>query len=182
MLLDIAKEMVVDEGPSSVSMGSVADRAGVTRALVYKHFENKDVLLAELFRREARALDAQIRQVVDAAADGFELKLRAFVGACLDASGTHGRFFAPLRGVGRDRSARDQQRRWDRRTVEYFATLATEEFDLDARTATSAIRVLFSGIQTLLSQMNRGPGTEQRRFLEDTYVDMALGALDRLSR
>lgn len=180
-LLDVTKQIVNESGPDAVNMGVVAERAEVTRALVYKHFDNKDDLLVALYRREAKELDRQIRVAVEAAPEGFEAKLRAFVGACLGAVGEHGRFFAPLRGARTDSSARQDHRRWDRRTGSYFVGLAVSEFGLDERTAGSAIGVLFSGIQALLSEMRRSPGEEQRRFLEDTYVEMTLGALQRLA-
>ncbi|HAS09590.1 MAG TPA: hypothetical protein DCS55_03590, partial [Acidimicrobiaceae bacterium] len=61
-LLDVAKAVVNESGPDAVTMGAVAERADVTRALVYKHFENKDALLLELYRREASALDRSIRR------------------------------------------------------------------------------------------------------------------------
>lgn len=181
-LLDVAKAIVDEDGPGGVTMGTVAERADVTRALVYKHFQNKEGLLVELYRREARALDRHIRGRVEAAEDGFEPKLRAFVGATLDAVGEHGRFFTPLRNIRDDPSARQQQRRWDRRTAGYFAALAADEFDMDEQTARSAIGVLFSGIHSLLSQMRRSPGEEQRNALERLYVEMTIGALGRLAQ
>ena len=180
-LLDVAKAIVEESGAGTVTMGTVADRAEVTRALVYKHFDNKEALLGELYRREARALDRHIRRRVEASAEGFEPKLRAFVGACLDAVGEHGPFFAPLRSVASDPTQRQQQRRWDRRTTGYFVQLAVDEFGIDEQTARSAIGVLFSGIQSLLSQMRRSPGDSQRAVLEQTYVEMTIGALERLS-
>lgn len=179
-LLDVAKELVNEAGPDAVTMGTVAERAELTRALVYKHFENRHDILSALYRREAAALDAHIRDGVMAAPDGFEPKLRAFVGACLDAVSEHGRFFSPLRSAGGP-SARDQQRRWNRRTGAYFVGLAATEFGLDQATAGSAMGVLFGGIQALLSQMRRSPSEERRRFLEDTYVTMTIGALRQLS-
>lgn len=180
-LLDVTKRIVNEHGPAGVTMGTVAEEAEVTRALVYKHFENKDALLTELYQREAAALDRQIRQRVGAAPDGFEPKLRAFVGACLDAVGEHSRFFTPLRSVGANPSRRRQQRRWDRRTSGYFIELAMEEFGIDERAAAPAIGVLFMGIQALLSEMRRSPGQAQRDHLETTYVEMTIGALTRLA-
>lgn len=181
-LLDVTKRVVNESGPGAVTMGAVAERAGVTRALVYKHFENKDELLLELYRREASALDRSIRRHVAAAEDGFEPKLRAFVRSCLDAAGDHGQFFAPLRSARTSDDARRQQRRWDRRTSGYFAELAAEEFDIDPSTAATAIGVLFSGIQNLLSQMRRSPSAARRDQLEEVYVEMTIGALQGLTR
>jgi AcrR family transcriptional regulator len=179
-LLDVTRRLVDEQGPGAVTMGAVAERAGVTRALVYKHFENKDALLVALYQREATALDRQIRRHVDAAAEGFEPKLRAFVGACLEAVGEHSRFFTPLRSVGAGASTRRQQRRWDRRTSTYFVGLAVEEFGIDEGDATAALGVLFLGLQSLLSEMRRSPGAAQREHLEAIYVEMTLGALSRL--
>lgn len=180
-LLDVTKSIVTETGTASVSMGSVAERAEVTRALVYKHFDNKEALLAELYRREARLLDRHIRRIVEAAPDGFEPKLRAFVGAALDAVDEHAPFFAPLRGVGRDRDAREEHRAWDRRTTGYFVSLAVCDFGVDKETATTVLAVLFSGIQALLSQMRSRPGPGRRQFLEDTYVATTVGALRHLA-
>lgn len=180
-LLDVTKALVNESGPDAVTMGTVAERGEVTRALVYKHFENKDALLLELYRREASALDRSIRHRVEAADEGFEAKLRAFVRSCLDAAGEHGQFFAPLRSARTSDDARRQQRRWDRRTSGYFAELAADEFDIDPSTAATAIGVLFSGIQNLLSQMRRSPSAGRRDELEEVYVEMTIGALTRLA-
>lgn len=181
VLLDVTRVLVRDAGPGPVTMGLVAERAGVTRALVYKHFANKDDLLRTLYRREAQRLDRHIRARVEAAPEGFEAKLRAFVGATLDAVEEHAPFFTPLRAAGAEGDARRDQRSRDRRTVDYFARQAARDFGIDLRTARSVIAVLFSGIRSLLSQMRSRPGPAQRAFLLDTYVETALGALDRLA-
>jgi AcrR family transcriptional regulator len=180
-LLDVTKALVGEDGPGAVTIGTVADRAGVTRALVYKHFANKDDLLAALYRREAERLDREMRARVEAAPDGFEPKLRAFIGTTLDAAEEHAPFFTPLRAAGAGRDTRPDQRRRDRRTVDYFARLAATQYGIDLRTARSVIAVLFSGIRSLLAQMRSHPGPTQRRFLLDTYVETTLGAFDRLS-
>lgn len=181
-LLDVARALVDDVGPGRITFGLVAERAGVTRALVYKHFGNKDDLLAALYRREAQQLDRQIRTGVEAAPDGFEPKLRAFIGATLDAVESHAPFFNPLREAGAGgRPAREDQRGRDRRTVAYFAQLAADDFGIDVPTARSVVAVLFTGIRSLLSQMRSRPGPAQREFLLHTYVEMTIGALDRLA-
>jgi len=181
-LLDAARTLVDEVGWQAVTMGLVADRARVTRALVYKHFANKDELLRALYRREADLLDRQIRRDVESAPDGFEPKLRAFIGATLDAVEAHAPFFTPLReaGAGGDPARQDQRGR-DRRTVGWFADLAVDEFGIDARTARSVVAVLFTGIRSLLSQLRSRPGPAQREFLLHTYVEMTIGALTRLA-
>jgi len=180
-LLDVARTLVNEVGPGGINMGVVAERAGVTRALVYKHFANKHDLLVALYRREATGIDRAIRAEIVAAPDGFEPKLRAFIGATMDLLDQHGPFFTPLREAGTDRAPRQDQRRRDQRTVVYFAELAEQDFAIDGRTARSVMAVLFSGIRSLLSQMRSRPGVAQRQFLLDTYVEMTIGALTRLA-
>ena len=181
LLLDAARDLVGETDPERITMGLVATRAGVTRALVYKHFRDRHDHLDALYRREARALDRRIRIAVEAADDGFEPRLRAFVDATLDAVEESAPFFTPLRAAGAARAGREDQRRRDRRTVGYFADLAERDFGIDPRTARTVIAVLFSGIRTLLGQMRSRPGAAGHQLLVDTYVEMTLGALTRLA-
>lgn len=181
LLLDVARDLVCEIDPERITMGLVASRAGVTRALVYKHFADRHDLLDALYRQEARALDHRIRVAVEAADDGFEPKLRAMVDATLAEVEEGVPFFTPLRAVGAARAGREDQRRRDRRTVGYFADLAQTEFGIDPRTARTVISVLFSGIRTLLGQMRARPRAADRQLLLDTYVEMTLGALTRLA-
>jgi AcrR family transcriptional regulator len=180
-LLDVARDLVLEVGPDRITMGTIAARAGVTRALVYKHFADRHDLLDALYRREARSLDRRIRVAVEAAEGGFEPRLRAFVGATLDAIDESAPFFTPLRAAGAARGGREDQRQRDRRTVGYFADLAERDFSIDAKTARTVIAVLFSGVRTLLGQMRSRPGAASRQVLLDTYVEMTLGALTRLA-
>jgi AcrR family transcriptional regulator len=179
-LLDVARRLVAEAGPASVSMGSVAEGAEVTRALVYKHFANKDDILAALYRREAAALDRAIAREVAAAPEGFEPKLRAFAHAVIQSVGTHARVFAPLRPFGHDATFRREQRTWDRRTVRFFTTLAVEGLGLDESVARPALAILLSGVNSVLAQA-AGADADRRRFLEDLYVDMAVTSLRGLA-
>jgi len=178
-LLDVTKELVVAEGPAAVTMGSVADAAGVTRALVYKHFDNRDDLLEALYRREATALDRAMREVVLAAGSGLESKLRALVDVILDSADRYGSFFRLLRQASGSPTARADRRSWDRRTVGYFTSLVVAETDLDERTARMATSLLLTPLQTLRAQVLADPSA--RQLAVDTYVDLVLGGLDRLS-
>lgn len=48
-LLDVAKQMVEAEGSAAATMGAVAQRAGVSRGLVYSYFSNRRGLLTALW-------------------------------------------------------------------------------------------------------------------------------------
>ncbi|HEY8527169.1 MAG TPA: TetR/AcrR family transcriptional regulator [Acidimicrobiales bacterium] len=181
-LIDAAAAIVTESGVDAVTMDSVAARAGVSRPLVYKHFANRHELLAELYRREAAELDAAIVASVEQA-EGFENKMRAMIRAVLEAVTTHGPLFTPLARAGvRDDRFRAEQRRRDRRTVRFFARLAMAEYGIDEPEATAATAVLLTGIESLRAQSRTRPGPQRRQFLEDLYVDLVLGGLERLAR
>ncbi|WP_169802440.1 TetR/AcrR family transcriptional regulator [Gordonia hydrophobica] len=56
-LLDTVLRVIVERGVHKVSIESVAEAAGVTRPVVYKHFDDSAALLrASLAREEARAI------------------------------------------------------------------------------------------------------------------------------
>src|SRR5580698_4920117 len=56
VLVDAAVALVSAKGVHVVSMEAVAERAEVSRTLVYKHFANRDELVAAAYRREAAKL------------------------------------------------------------------------------------------------------------------------------
>ena len=56
-LLDVTKRLVGEQGFHDLSIEAIAKRAGITRPVVYAHFETLDALLAAMLEREAlRAL------------------------------------------------------------------------------------------------------------------------------
>lgn len=55
-ILDTATALILDQGLSACSLEEVAARAGISKALIYKHFENREDLLKTLLERELAAL------------------------------------------------------------------------------------------------------------------------------
>jgi AcrR family transcriptional regulator len=56
-------QLILSGGVEAVSMETVADRAGVSRPLVYKHFASKNELLTGVYRREALTIGSWKWQV-----------------------------------------------------------------------------------------------------------------------
>jgi AcrR family transcriptional regulator len=180
-LVAAAAELLARHGIDAVGMDSVAARAKVSRPLVYKHFANRDELLAEVYRQQAAQLDAAIVEAVEGA-EGFEAKVRAMIRAMLEAVTSHGPIFNPLaRGGFRGESFRREQRTRDQRSVRFFARLAMAEFDLDKADATAAVAVLLSGMVSIQAQWRARPTAERLRFLEDLYVDLVTSGLAGLA-
>lgn len=178
-LLEVVVELLREGGPERVTMGTVAERAGVTRALVYKHFANRRDLLSAAFRRQAAELDAAMTSEVQAA-DGLEARLRALVRAVFRAVDTHGWIFLPLQALSLEQGFRREQRERDRRTVGSFARLASEELGIPGKEATAAMPLLLAGIASLRIQAREKTGPAERQRLEDLYVTLVLGALSSL--
>src|SRR5688572_29859288 len=55
-------ELVLERGYESVTVEDIADRADVARANFYKHYADKDMLLACLFEELAREVTERIEQ------------------------------------------------------------------------------------------------------------------------
>jgi AcrR family transcriptional regulator len=66
-LLDADGQLILSGGVEAVSMETVADRAGVSRPLVYKHFASKNELLTGVYRREALTIYDEVAADVRAA-------------------------------------------------------------------------------------------------------------------
>ena len=181
-LIDAAAELVAANDVEAVSMEAVAERAGVSRPLVYKHFGNRSELLAAVYRRESALLHAELTADVSAAKT-LEDTFRALIHGALRAQSTRGATFAALRAAGlRTRERRDEQRRRDRTTLRFFASQAVREFDLDRAQARAAVAILLGAIDAALAQWRARPTPDHAVLLEDTYVSVAMGGLERLAR
>ncbi len=89
-ILDVTKAMVGERGFHSVSIDAVARRAGITRPVVYGHFDNKAGLLQALVEREGAHAVGQLVKLLprpDAQQPPREILLgglRAFLEAVRD--------------------------------------------------------------------------------------------------
>ncbi|MEC3918879.1 TetR/AcrR family transcriptional regulator [Nocardia sp. CDC160] len=88
-LLDIGAKLFAELPYEQVQMDQVADRAGVSRTLLYRHFPKKSALFAAIYQRAAEQLQAQIQ--LDP-----ELPLAELVATGLDA---HLEYFAANRNT-----------------------------------------------------------------------------------
>ena len=176
-LLDAAVELVVTGDADAVSMEAVAERAGVSRPLVYKHFANRGELLAAVYQREATLLHRELAAEVGAAAT-VEGMFRTLIRGALQAAAERGHVFSALRSAGgRSHELRREQRGRDVETVRAFAGRAMRELGLDRRRATATTATLLAAIDPVLTQWRLRPTADQAQLLEDIYVGMVRGAL-----
>jgi AcrR family transcriptional regulator len=61
-ILDVTTELVAEHGFQSLSIEAVSARAGVTRALIYRHFADQQELLEAVVEREMERALAQVSE------------------------------------------------------------------------------------------------------------------------
>jgi AcrR family transcriptional regulator len=177
--LDVAAQIVVEQGADTVTMEAVAARAGVSKALSYRYFSNAGSLLLELFEREVVALDRQIRVAVELA-DTFEDKIRATFQGWGNEMNDKGRLLGRLWQVSVSAGPLlEARRRRDREVYEFWGSLIEAEYGLPTPVAQTAAAILVQGTAGLLASLFSGRGEQED--LIDIYVYMTLGALDRLA-
>jgi AcrR family transcriptional regulator len=175
-LLDAAVALVRARGVQEVSMEAVAEHAQVSRPLVYKHFANRDELLAAAYRREASRLHLDLASEV-AAAGNVEEMYRALLQGSMRATLERGRIFTALGAAGGwNRDIGREQRARDRKTVRAFAAVAASEYGLESTRSTTVTAVLLGALDAVLAQWRHDRTDENGRILEETYLTMVRAA------
>jgi AcrR family transcriptional regulator len=180
-LLTTAAAILTDDSVEAVTMEAVAERAGVSRPLVYKHFANRGELLAAVYQREAGVLHDELATTVRQAATVSDM-FRALIRGALKAQADRGTALAALRAAGGwNHALREQQRQRDQTTVRYFATRVSQEFGVREPEATLAVAILLGAIENVLAQWRRHPTRQYATLLENAYVTLVTGGLAQLA-
>jgi AcrR family transcriptional regulator len=178
-LLAKAAELVAANA-SDLSMDAVAEASGVSRPLLYKHFANRHELLAAVYRREAALLHQELSDAV-VEATGIEGKFRALIHGALQAQRTRGAALSALRAAGgRPGDFPAVQAGRDQTTVGYFARVASREFGTEEKATRKTVSILLRTIEPVLAEWRLRPTPHHAHRLEQTYVDICMGALERL--
>ena len=180
-LLDAATRLVTADGVEAVTMESVADAAGVSRPLVYKHFANRSEILVAVFRRESLRLHEEMSVEVAAGAT-VEDTYRALARASVRASAERGALFAALRAAGawNPDLLRERQLR-DRHTVRFFAERTMAEYGIGRAEAESLSAMLLTALESVLTQHRARRTPANAATLVERYLDIVLGALERVA-
>jgi AcrR family transcriptional regulator len=181
-LLDAALSLVAAGDVDAVSIESVADRAGVSRPLVYKHFANRGDILTALYLREAQRLHADLSDDVQAAETILE-KYRALFRGSIRAAGERGQIFEGLRSAaGRNGSLRQVQRDRDRDTVAFYARDTVAELGVPRPEAEAVTAMLLGAIAPALTLWHARPTNDYAAKLEAAYMCVVAGSLNELCR
>lgn len=181
LLLDAAAQILAGGHGDEVTIETVAARAGVSRALVYKHFAHRQELLGALYERESSLLHRQLSDAVQEC-DRLEEMLRALVEGALAAQATRSATFVALAAEGaRPPGQRARQRRRDGQTLRYFTEQAVKELGIDRELAEPALRLALRGVASVLESWRLRPTGEHAKSLSEMYVSMVMGGLELLA-
>jgi AcrR family transcriptional regulator len=95
-LLETARVLIREEGTDEFSLGRLAERAGVTKPLVYDHFGDRAGVLAELYREFEHKQRATLRAALDGAQPGLDTTSALVAGAYIDCCLAEGRELADV--------------------------------------------------------------------------------------
>ena len=149
-LLDIAESLLEGSGSDALRMDTLASAAGVTRPVVYSHFDNRDALIIALLERHEsrlRAVDAPTDKT-----DDFPTIIRNATAAYLHTSVTHGQAMRTLvTGANLSPLVEETRRRiWDT-GVKKWTAVYNRFFRLDAKDSRALATSHLTGLSAMAS-------------------------------
>jgi AcrR family transcriptional regulator len=155
-LLDAAAEIVIELGCDALTMERLGERAGVSKALPYSHFDNADDVLVALYFRYVGTLGARVIDTVVAAGPGDDLAT-AVVTGYFDAVFDLGPALAAVSAPG----SRASELADSSSSIgpDFVADLLVDHFAVDPVRARAAAPVLLSALVGAASAWGAGRGS-----------------------
>ena len=160
-LVDAATVLIAERGVRGFSLAEASRRVGVSAAAPYRHFADRDELLAAV---AVRGLEVFTAMVAAEAADGAAapMRLAAMAGAYVRFAAEHRPLFDTLYGADIDKSRFPElQRAWE--PVDELLSVVLEICDGDAAAAEAlagAMEATAHGHAALLINGDYGHGTD----------------------
>ncbi|NJQ07814.1 TetR/AcrR family transcriptional regulator [Streptomyces lonarensis] len=95
-LLDAARELIRDAGTDEFTLARLAERAGVTKPLVYDHFGDRSGVLAELYRAFEERRRETLSRVLDDTPPRLDAVAEVVAAAYIDCCLAEGRELADV--------------------------------------------------------------------------------------
>ncbi len=185
-LLEIADQLFIERGFHATSMDEIARRAGVSKPVIYDHFESKEQLFAACARRAGEELAERVRSAALKQRDPRE-RLRAgsfaYFGFVQEQYQAWALLFADEQVV-RDARIAAEASRIRHRQAKLMVSLMAETFDitpehpgwqrLEAMTITLA-----GGYESLSLWWSEHPDVSVDQLV-DWIIDLALPGIERI--
>ena len=167
----MAASVLLEGGPGALTMERLAEHAGVSKALPYRHFADADAVLVALYQRETIALGRAVHAALSGAPAGADLarvSVRAYLDALLPRRDLLTALSSPGRAIPALADPGDEATR-------FSASILREFHGLDrahARAVAGMVQGAIAGAAgTLLA------GAAPRKRIEDALVAMLRAAL-----
>ncbi len=179
-ILDCAARLILDEGFTEVSMERLGREAGISKALIYNYFPNRNDLLRALLERELDVLRA--RQIGEVRAsenfgDLVRRTTRIYVQHVKERGALLQRLWAETTVA---RSVAEKHLDSREEAMRYFAHRVSREYQLPADVALSAVDMQMAMTEAAAQHLSRSHGDVD--FATDICVTLLLGGMDALAK
>jgi len=182
-LLSVARRVFGRSGFHSVSMDEVAKEAGVTKPILYDHFNSKEELYIALLDADASSLEERVRSALQANTGNRERIERSFQ-AYFDFVDEHAGGFRLLvqETMGGEEMFRSRVREVRDRIVREVGDLIVRESrgKIERRDADTVSLALVGMVETV-AQRNPGGAKSERRRSVETLVRLAWRGITNLT-
>ncbi|MGH9195003.1 MAG: TetR/AcrR family transcriptional regulator [Acidimicrobiia bacterium] len=180
-LIKVARNIVAEKGVPAVTMERVAEEGGVSRALVYLHFENAEQVLLALLRQELRYHYEKVYEGMRKARTDEEL-VRAAVLPYEEAMSEHGSVFRRLVLTHLDNPELERKRNdYNKKAVDFWAERAHKTLGMEVEVARVAATIMVEAISGI-GKLSVSEKEFSKGFLTDVYVDLVLEGFRGLAR
>lgn len=90
-LLELAHQIIDEEGTDALTLISLADKAGVTKPIPYRHFGNRKSLLYTLFQDVLKNLSRNMREGINQEAHSLDDAIDVFAKTYMSCFSEHGK-------------------------------------------------------------------------------------------
>ena len=178
-LLRAAREVFAVHGYHGASIDDIASAAGVSKALIYEHFDGKKDLHASLLAEEAGELFGRLSRAAAGAGDDDEARLRAGIDAFLGFVEERRDAFRALLRDAADPELGDVMERLQEQATAVIASLMRPEADADPNEVAMLAQQLSGAMQALASWWHDHREVPRAQVL-DAAMAFAWTGLERL--
>lgn len=98
-LLEVARELIREDGADALTLARIAERAGVAKPLAYDHFGTKGRVVAELYGQFCARQDAALEGALVTAGDDLQAVAGVVAAAFIDCAAAEGAEFPGVVGA-----------------------------------------------------------------------------------
>ncbi|TDP61299.1 TetR/AcrR family transcriptional regulator [Roseateles toxinivorans] len=179
-ILDFAARLIIEEGFTELSMERLAREAGISKALIYNYFPNRNDMLRALLEREMQVLRERQVLEINAATDFRDLvyrTTRTYVAQVQERGALLQRLWAESAVA---RTVADKHLNHREEALRYMVRLMVKEYGLPVDVATSAVDMQMAMTEAAAQHLSNSHNDVD--FATNICVTLLLGGAEALAR